>query len=1069
MNWKKWISIAAAVCLAVTAVPMRAVAQEELVQEKMLEELKEEQQEELKEEKEEQKEEKEKLQEQSDEKTEPQEESKKGLPKGISLLMGEENSTAVFENETADFEGEGTAANPYKIQNVDDLKKLAEKVNGGEAYEGKHFKLTANIDLKNEEWTPIGTLQGEEVRPFQGTFDGDGYQITNLKISNGGQYAGLFGHTEGAVIKSCNVTGKINGYNYTGGIVGYADANTKILNCSFQGNVKGKGEGRGGIVGYMSGGGEVSGCFVTGTVTGDKEVGGIAGYGVGTIKNCYALANVTATATATATGVNAGGIAGYAYGVTIENCYYSGEVSAKNYAGGIAGTAWRGTIQNCVSLAESVSGSDYVNRIAGYNYNATLTNNYAWDGTTINGNPVSADDAGWVNGAALTYTNGELSEQFSDIFKDTDSAWDFTDNGLPILKDVGGTQFSELPKCMTGVGFDGFGIKTNPYLIKDAEDLKLLAEKVNSGEAYEGKHFKQTADIDLNNEPWTPIGTVINNGKDAKPFKGTFDGDGYKITNLKVTGNSNNAGLFGYTQDATIKNCNVTGEVKGFNDVGGIVGNADGKTQILSCSFRGDVTGEDSYIGGIAGSARGTIKNCYALADVTARIGIAGGIAGYAYHVTIENCYYSGNVPAGNSAGGIAGFVSGSTIKNCVSLAKSVTDGDCVNRIVGDVSRVENVTLTSNYGYNRTKLVVYGKEGYADIDTTDVKQGTTVFVSKGKLMTDVQKNEAFDWNGFDTTIWSIPTEAYKLPSLHGGEYPDLPNLPSKDLTIGTTPQHFTTRNIGNGFVVKVTSEGTLNESIEFTKEYRLHGTTDKWTDAVPNTAGTYDVKITRAADGDINPFACEILEGLVLTKKRSSSSGAATQTYTAQFDTNGGSAVGKVKTDKNGKIERPADPTKEGYIFVGWYSDSKLTKPFDFSAELTTNSTLYAKWKENNEIILTIGSRKISVFGREIKNDVAPKIVNDRTMLPIRIVAESLGGTVTWNGELQRVTIQKGADVILITIGADTAYVNGTAVKLDAAAFVENGRTYLPLRFVSETLGAQVAWNEAEKTVTITK
>ena len=376
MNWKKWISIAAAVCLAVTAVPMRAVAQEELVQEKMLEELKEEQQEELKEEKEEpkeekeekeelkeekeEKEEKEKLQEQSDEKTEPQEESKKGLPKGISLLMGEENSTAVFENETADFEGEGTAANPYKIQNVDDLKKLAEKVNGGEAYEGKHFKLTANIDLKNEEWTPIGTLQGEEVRPFQGTFDGDGYQITNLKISNGGQYAGLFGHTEGAVIKSCNVTGKINGYNYTGGIVGYADANTKILNCSFQGNVKGKGEGRGGIVGYMSGGGEVSGCFVTGTVTGDKEVGGIAGYGVGTIKNCYALANVTATATATATGVNAGGIAGYAYGVTIENCYYSGEVSAKNYAGGIAGTAWRGTIQNCVSLAESVSGSDYV-------------------------------------------------------------------------------------------------------------------------------------------------------------------------------------------------------------------------------------------------------------------------------------------------------------------------------------------------------------------------------------------------------------------------------------------------------------------------------------------------------------------------------------------------------------------------------------------------------------------------------------------------------------------------------------------------------------------------------------
>ena len=759
MNWKKWISIAAAVCLAVTAVPMRAVAQEEFVQEKMLEEIKEEQQEELKEEQQEElkeepkeekeeKEEKEKLQEKSDEKTEPQEESKKELPKGISLLMGEENSTAVFENEAADFEGAGDEDDPYLIEDVDDLKKLAENVNNGEAYANTYFKLTANIDLKNEEWPPIGTLQGEEVRPFQGTFDGDGYQITNLKISNGGEYAGLFGNVWGATIQNCNVTGEINGYNHTGGIVGYANDNTHILNCSFQGNVEGNGEERGGIVGHTSIGCDVSGCFVTGTVTGDREVGGIAGSGVGTIKNCYALADVTAT------GVN------------------------------------------------------------------------------------------------------------------------------------------------------------------------------------------------------------------------------------------------------------------------------------------------------------------------------AGGIAGHAYHVTIENCYYSGNVSARNDAGGIAGFVSGSIIKNCVSLAKSVTDGDCVNRIVGDVSRVENVTLTSNYGYNRTKLVVYGKEGYADIDTTDVKQGTTVFVSKGKIMTDVPNQTLFDWetNGFIAANgWSIPIDAYKLPSLHGGEYPDLPNLPSKDLTIDTAPQHFTTKNIGNGFVVKVTSEGTLNESIEFTKEYRLHDTTGEWMSAVPNTAGTYDVKITRAADGDINPFACEISEGLVLTKKRSSSSGAATQTYTAQFDTNGGSAVGKVKTDKNGKIERPADPTKEGYIFVGWYSDSKLTKPFDFSAELTANSTLYAKWKENNEIILTIGSRKISVFGREIQNDVAPKIVNDRTMLPIRIVAESLGGTVTWNGELQRVTIQKGADVILITIGADTAYVNGTAVKLDAAAFVENGRTYLPLRFVSETLGAQVVWNEAEKTVTITK
>lgn len=1034
MNWKKWISIAAAVCLAVTAVPMRAVAQEELLQEKMLEEIKEEIKEELKEELKEEpkeekeelkeeKEEKEELQEQSDEKIEPQEESKEEPPEGISLLMEEENSTVVFENETADFAGAGTATNPYKIQNVDDLKKLAENVNNGKAYANTYFKLTANIDLNNEpNWTPIG----KSGHPFQGTFDGDGHQITNFKVVEPNKYVGLFGYAQYAVIKNCSVTGEINGhsnggynqYNYVGGIVGYTGGSTQILNCSFRGNVTGASEKVGGIVGEISGGSKVSGCYVIGNIAGNNDQG----------------------------------------------------VEGRNGVGGIIGINDKGTIENCVSLAESVTGGN-VNRIVGRITGGKLTNNYAWSNTKVNNETVSDDNAGGLNGADLTYTNGTLSPQFSEIFGEDNSAWKFTKDGLPILKNVGGTQSIYLPSYIRGTEFQGSGnTAEDPYLIRNVNDLKLLAEKVNSGEAYANTYFKQTADIDLNNEPnWTPIGTVIviNNGKDARPFKGTFDGDGYKITNLKVTGNSNNAGLFGYTQDATIKNCNVTGEVSGSSDVGGIVGNADGKTQILSCSFRGDVTGEDSYIGGIAGSARGTIKNCYALADVTASFVDAGGIAGYAYHVTIENCYYSGNVSAGNDAGGIAGFASGSTIKNCVSLAKSVTGSENVNRILGDVSKVENVTLTSNYGYNRTKLVVYEKEDYAD--GKDKKDGTNVFVSAGKLMTDVQKGEVFAWTGFDKDIWYIPTEAGKLPSLQKGTYPDLPNLPSVDLTIDKTPQHFTTRNIGNGFVVKVTSEGTLNESIEFTKEYRLHDTTGEWMSAVPNTAGTYDVKITRAADGDINPFACEIPEGLVLTKKRSSSSGAATQTYTAQFDTNGGSAVDKVKTDKNGKIERPADPTKEGYIFVGWYSDSKLTKPFDFSAELTANSTLYAKWKENNEIILTIGSRKISVFGREIKNDVAPKIVNDRTMLPIRIVAESLGGTVTWNGELQRVTIQKGADVILITIGADTAYVNGTAVKLDAAAFVENGRTYLPLRFVSETLGAQVVWNEAEKTVTITK
>lgn len=1085
MKLKKWMSIAAAVCLAVTAVPMQAAAQADFAQEmlaesreepqeepveeiveEMLAEGKEEPQEELKEEPEG----KEELQEQPAEKIEPQGEE-------VSLLTGEENGIVVQENDDiVSFTGEGTEANPYKINSAEDLKTLAQNVNNGEAYEGKYFKQMADIDLKdleNEEWTPIG----RKGAAFQGMFDGGGYQITDLTITNGGRHVGLFGYAQHAVIKNCSVTGEIKGhsnssgnhnqYNYAGGIVGYTISGTQILNCSFRGNMTGESEKVGGIVGEISQGDKVSDCYVIGNITGKDRAGGIVGR-------------------------NEKG--------TIRNCYYSGEVSA-NTSGGIAGYAYSNNpvgvakIENCVSLAKSVSGSN-ANRVVGERERQTsLINNYAWNGTKVNGSVVSDNDAGGLNGADLTYTDGTLSPQFSDIFDNTDSAWKFTKDGLPILKDAGGAQSVFLPSYIRETEFqEGDGTEANPYEIRNVNDLKLLSEKVNSGETYEKTYFKQTANINLNGSAWTPIGT------DGKPFKGIFDGDGHQITNLTISNGGEYIGLFGCVENAIIQNCNVTGKVEGYDSVSGIVGAAK-DTKIWNCSFQGDVTGTHDYaggiagkttdkseisscyvigtvtsssrVGGIAGEVAGTIKNCYALADVTAGVH-AGGIAGSACDLTVKNCYYSGKVSTRHSAGGIAGGTFGSTtIKNCVSLAESVKGKDNVNRIVG--YKEDSVKLEDNYGYNRTKLMIDGKTTYADSNTADKEAGKNVFVSKGKLMTDVQKNEVFDWNGFDRDIWSIPTEAGKLPFLlkgvYGeGEYPKLPTLPSKDLTINEEPQHFTTKNIGNGFVVKVTSEETLSENIKFTVKYRLSGTgEDAWTETVPRTAGTYDVQITRKADGDINPFACEISKGLVLRKKHSSSGSATAPTYTAQFDTNGGSAVSKAKTDENGKIEKPADPTKEGYLFAGWYSDSKLTKGFDFSTALTKDTTLYAKWSENNEIILTIGSQTVSVFGSEIENDVAPKIVNDRTMLPIRIVAENLGGTVTWNGELQRVTIQKGADVILITIGADTAYVNGAAVKLDAAAFVENGRTYLPLRFVSENLGAQVAWNETEKTVTITK
>ena len=117
-----------------------------------------------------------------------------------------------------------------------------------------------------------------------------------------------------------------------------------------------------------------------------------------------------------------------------------------------------------------------------------------------------------------------------------------------------------------------------------------------------------------------------------------------------------------------------------------------------------------------------------------------------------------------------------------------MTGGKLVNRIVGYVGSNANVTLTNNHSYNRTKLVSIDKTTYPTGGAGNDVIGADVYISNGRVMTDVQKGEVFDWAGFDENIWSIPTEAGKLPSLQKGTYPDLPNLPSVDLTIDKTPQ-----------------------------------------------------------------------------------------------------------------------------------------------------------------------------------------------------------------------------------------------------------------------------------------
>lgn len=123
------------------------------------------------------------------------------------------------------------------------------------------------------------------------------------------------------------------------------------------------------------------------------------------------------------------------------------------------------------------------------------------------------------------------------------------------------------------------------------------------------------------------------------------------------------------------------------------------------------------------------------------------------------------------------------------------------------------------------------------------------------------------------------------------------------------------------------------------------------------------------------------------------------------------------------------------------------------------------------KISLTIGNTTATLNGENVECDAAPIIRNGRTMLPIRFIAEALGADVSWTEQTKTVSVKKFDFSISLFVGGFSAEVtkNGRVekVELDSPSFIENGRTYLPVRFVSENLGAKVDWNGDTQTVTI--
>lgn len=152
-------------------------------------------------------------------------------------------------------------------------------------------------------------------------------------------------------------------------------------------------------------------------------------------------------------------------------------------------------------------------------------------------------------------------------------------------------------------------------------------------------------------------------------------------------------------------------------------------------------------------------------------------------------------------------------------------------------------------------------------------------------------------------------------------------------------------------------------------------------------------------------------------------------------------------TDAAGKQIAVAKEGDNKYSFVMPASAVKL--------EVTTKASVYDK-----KIVLQINNKAVTVNGKSVQSDVAPIIVDNRTMVPIRVITETLGGTVDWNN--RTVTLNIDGKLLQMTIGQ-------TIPGFDAAPILKNNRTYVPVRYVAEALGADVAWDETTQQITITK
>ena len=294
------------------------------------------------------------------------------LSSGITPVAGKFYNITLNKDKGYTDDGQGN----YTVTSAEGLKNIAKLVNE-EWKLGINITLTADIDLKGIDWTPIGIDYNHQ---YTGTFDGGGHTITGLAVTGSDQYAGLFGRIgSGGTVKDVTLEEvKIesnNDMSAVGGVAGWSYGT--LENCSVSGSVSSNST-AGGVVGYQLDG-AITGCNSSATVKGMVRAGGVAGAtnSGASLTGCYATGSVSVENNTTSAAYAGGVVGSNGASSTLTACYATGSVTGSGsgtvYVGGVTGTNDCGTLTACYHAKETVSGpGGATGGVAGRNFKDSM-------------------------------------------------------------------------------------------------------------------------------------------------------------------------------------------------------------------------------------------------------------------------------------------------------------------------------------------------------------------------------------------------------------------------------------------------------------------------------------------------------------------------------------------------------------------------------------------------------------------------------------------------------------------------------------------------------------------------